>query len=110
MRSAETLSHNANNQWTTQQSMDEALKLPNGARFYRCALQVNPFQYVAEFKNQTPFRDEESYNRAIIEKCAELGIEVIGITDHYRIKSAHSLWKAACEAGLHVFPGFEAVT
>jgi hypothetical protein len=110
MRSTETLTHNTNNNSTTPRAIAGALKLPNGARFYRCALQVNPFQYVSEFKHQTAFRDEESYNRAIIEKCLELGIEVIGITDHYRIRSADSLWRAACEAGLYVFPGFEAVT
>jgi hypothetical protein len=110
MRSTESLSQNTNNDSTTRGSIDAALRLPNGARFYRCALQINPFQYVSDFKNETPFPDEESYNTAIIEKCLQLGIEVIGITDHYRIRSALSLWKAACEAGLYVFPGFEAVT
>ncbi len=33
----------------------EALKLPRGARFYRCALQVNPFEYVKREKNTTQF-------------------------------------------------------
>ena len=30
---------------TQSQALNEALKQPNGARFYRCALQVNPFAY-----------------------------------------------------------------
>ncbi len=87
-----------------------ALKLPSGARFYRCALQVNPFDYVRRQKRATPFPDEATYNAAILQKCHELGIEVIAVTDHYRVRTAEGLWSAAKAAGLHVFPGFEAVT
>lgn len=90
--------------------MQAALGLPNGARFYRCALQVNPFAYLATHNKQTTFNSEEDYNKAIIETCLEIGIEVIAVTDHYRVKHSGSLVRAARNAGLYAFSGFEAVT
>lgn len=90
--------------------MAEALKLPSGARFYRCALQVNPFDYVKRHNRETAFEDETSYNAAIVQACLDHDIEVIAITDHYRVHTADGLAKAARDAGIHVFPGFEAVT
>ncbi len=62
--------------------------LPSGARFYRCAFQVNTFDYVTRHKHPTPFTDEASYNAALIESCKSHGVEIIGLADHYRIKSA----------------------
>lgn len=95
-------------------SLSERLKaaeaLPNGARFYRCALQVNPFAYLGRQNKPTTFPDEASYNAAIIATCQELGIEVIGVTDHYRVDGSAGLVKAARDAGLFAFSGFEAVT
>ena len=90
--------------------MHAALDLPNGARFYRCALQVNPFAYLARHKKQTSFKSETEYNKAIVETCLEIGIEVIAVTDHYRVKHSASLVRAARDAGLWAFSGFEAVT
>ena len=90
--------------------METALKLPNGARFYRCALQVNPFAYLDRHNKQTTFKSEDEYNKAIIETCLELGIEIIAVTDHYRVKHSASLVCAARNAGVYAFSGFEAVT
>lgn len=95
---------------TARSPIEQALELPNGARFYRCALQVNPFGYLLTQKKTTPFPDEDAYNAAIVEACKANGIEVIGITDHYRVNSMVGLRQAAEEVGIHVFPGFEAVT
>lgn len=58
----------------------------------------------------TCFSDEDSYNEAVLEACLGNGIEVVGVTDHYRIKSSRKLMAAARAAGLIVLPGFEAVT
>ncbi len=91
-------------------SIAEALRIPSGARFYRCALQVNPYAYLASNNKKTTFRNETEYNDAIVEACKANGIEVIGITDHYRVKTARGLVRAATEAGIIVFPGFEAVS
>jgi len=88
----------------------KALALPKGARFYRCALQVNPFEYVIRHSKESPYTDEASYNTAMVKALLDQGIEVIAITDHYRVQTADGLAQAARESGIHVFPGFEAVT
>jgi ABC-type lipoprotein export system ATPase subunit len=84
--------------------------LPSGARFYRCAFQVNTYEYVVRNRHATLYRDEASYNAALIKACKDNGIEVIGVADHYRIRSAANLIKAARAAGVIVFPGFEAAS
>lgn len=99
---------------TLTSSISDAMKsvvdLPNGARFYRCALQINPFAYLQRFNKQNPFQSEEEYNDAIIKTCTEVGIEVIAVTDHFEVKHSINLVKAARKAGIHAFNGFEAVT
>lgn len=90
--------------------MQAALELPNGARFYRCALQVNPYAYLARHSKSTSFTSESDYNAAIVQACLDTGIEVIGVTDHYRVRDSISLVRIAREAGIHAFSGFEAVT
>ena len=81
-----------------------------GARFLRCALQVNPFPYLARHGTATSHGGEDEYNEALVEACRSVGIDAIAITDHYRVRSAESLMAAATAAGIFVFPGFEAVT
>jgi hypothetical protein len=87
-----------------------ALERAGGARFYRCALQVNPFEYHGRHGRTPTFSDEASYNDALVDECLAQGIEVLAVADHYRVKSAESLWKAASAAGITVFPAFEAMT
>ena len=81
-----------------------------GARFLRCALQVNPFSYLLRHSVDTPFDGEDKYNEAIVEACRRAGIDAIAVTDHYRARSAKGLISLAESAGIFVFPGFEAVT
>jgi hypothetical protein len=95
---------------TISKSLSAALKLPSGARFYRCALQVNPFAYLQRHSKPTTFQNEADYNAAIVAACKESDIEVIGVTDHYRVHQSASLVQAARAAGLFAFSGFEAVT
>jgi predicted ATPase len=90
--------------------LQAALELPNGARFYRCALQVNPFAYLKRHRKQTGYQSEADYNTAIVQACLDTGIEVIGVTDHYRVRDSASLVLAARNKGLWAFSGFEAVT
>ncbi|MCY4420202.1 MAG: AAA family ATPase [Gammaproteobacteria bacterium] len=94
---------------TVSESLREALNSPKGARFYRCALQVNPFMYSHRHNKETMYATEAEYNTAIIEACKEHSIEVIGVTDHYRVQDSLGLVLAAREAGLFAFSGFEAV-
>lgn len=92
------------------EQIQAALELPNGARFYRCALQVNPYAYLERHNRKSSFTSESDYNAAIVQVCLDLGIEVIGVTDHYRVRDSADLVRAAREAGIHAFSGFEAVT
>ena len=84
--------------------------MPNGARFYRCALQVNPFAYLQGHDRQTAFQSEAEYNDAIVKACLANNIQVVAITDHYSVQSSTTLVRAAREAGLWAFGGFKAVT
>ena len=88
----------------------KALDLPNGARFYRTSLQVNPFEYLIRHSKETAYTDEAGYNDAIVKACQDQGIEVIAVTDHYRINSAVGLIETAETAGIIAFRGFEAVS
>ncbi|MDE0112239.1 MAG: hypothetical protein OXI87_16430 [Albidovulum sp.] len=92
------------------ESLKKALDLPNGARFYRCALQVNPFAYLVRHDKAMNFKSGDEYNDAIVRTCQEIGIEVIAVTDHYRVKQSLGLVRAARTAGLFAFGEFEAVT
>ncbi len=88
----------------------EALSLPNGARFYKCALQVNPYVYLKRHSKATSFKNEDDYNAAIIKACQKENVEVIAVTDHHCIRGSESLINAAEAAGIKVFPAFEAST
>ncbi|HET8893782.1 MAG TPA: AAA family ATPase [Gaiellaceae bacterium] len=92
------------------EALSKALERPRGARFWRVALQVNPFEYLGRHAKPAGFADEAAYNAAIVEACREQGVEAIAITDHFRIDSSQTLASAAREAGIVVFPAFEAVT
>lgn len=94
----------------TPVNLEKIQELPSGARFYRCAFQVNTFEYVTRHKRPTSFQDEASYNDALVEAFKANGVEIIGLADHYRIKPATALIEAARAAGIVVFPGFEAVS
>jgi hypothetical protein len=73
-------------------------------------LQVDPFAYLTRHSKQTTYRSEAEYNAAIVAMCNDIGIEVIGVTDHYRVDASKGLVDAARAAGLFAFNGFEAVT
>ncbi|MGH3830595.1 MAG: PHP domain-containing protein [Pseudonocardiaceae bacterium] len=88
----------------------DALAAPEGARWHRVALQVNPYGYRGAPPLSTDFPDEQSYNEAIVHTFRELDIELIAITDHWRVDTTEGLAQAAEAAGVVVLPGFEAVS
>ncbi len=94
---------------TGSERLASAERLPNGARFYRCALQINPFTYLQRHDKPTEFRSEADYNEAIVRACREAGVEVVAVTDHYRVETPRALVRACREADLFAFGGFEAV-
>jgi energy-coupling factor transporter ATP-binding protein EcfA2 len=88
----------------------QAKNLPGGALFHRCALQVNPFEYVKRENKSTQFSDEKAYNAAMVQAFIDNKIEIIAITDHHRIHTGDTLAQAARQAGIIVFPGAELET
>lgn len=88
----------------------DALKRPNGARFYRCALQVNPFRYQGRHGKASAYAQESDYNEAIVAACIDNGIEAIAVTDHYRVADSRALVRLARERGIFAFGGFEAAS
>lgn len=75
------------------------------AKYYKCALQVNPFNY-AKYRGNA-VQDEEIYNEEIIKKCKQNDIRVVGLADHGSVDTAESLRSKLEENGIVVFPGFE---
>ena len=83
---------------------------PRGARWFRAALQVNPYLYHGKNPPTGSFADETAYNQALIERCRQQSIEIIAITDHWRVDTAEGLLAAADAQGLVALPGFEAIS
>ena len=79
----------------------------SGARFYKCALQVNPYSYGEKYRNGLENNSEEEYNKNILSQCKENNISVIGLADHGSVKSSESLRELLQQEGIVVFPGFE---
>jgi len=88
----------------------DAIRKPAGARFYKCALQVNPFAYAVRHAKQSSYKTEAEYNAAVVAGCLKEGIEIVGVTDHFRIATSQSIAAALTAAGIHVLLGFEAVS
>lgn len=82
----------------------DAVSRSPGGRFYRCALQVNPFDYGARHAAGSGYQSEAEYNDAMVSACLAAAIEVIAVTDHFRISSSATLIAAFEAAGIVVFP------
>jgi len=77
------------------------------ARFWRCALQVNPAGYHATYRGSDHGLTEAAYNQALLEQCLKLDIRVVGMADHGSVDSIDATRKVLEPAGIVVFPGFE---
>lgn len=77
------------------------------ARFWRCALQVNPVGYNSAYRGKQHGMSEADYNEALLAKCLELHIEVVGLADHGSVESVDTLRNILAPHGIVVFPGFE---
>ncbi|WP_237133126.1 TrlF family AAA-like ATPase [Pseudohongiella sp. O18] len=77
------------------------------AKFWRCALQLNPFGYNGTYRGADHGLDEAGYNHAILQKCLELNISVVGLADHGSVASVDALREVLQSHGIVVFPGFE---
>ena len=82
-------------------------RAPSGARFYKCALQVNPHHYGGTFRGQPSDGNAISHAQEIVDKAIDLGIEVLAITDHNSVSAVAAFRSAARNREVRIFPGFE---
>ena len=80
-----------------------------GAHWIRAALQVNPYAYQGRNSPATRFGSEADYNKALLDKCVDLGIAIIAITDHWCVDTSVGLAQDAAARGIVALPGFEAI-
>ncbi len=92
----------------TPKGIVAALNKPNGSKFFRCAFQVNPFDYGKRHAKDVDYNTEDEYNDAMVKACLEKKVQVVAITDHFRFDSSLQLAERLRSEGIHVFPGFEA--
>lgn len=76
------------------------------ARFFKCALQVNPVGYI-QYRGQQQVLSEEDYNQQLLNAALEAGIEVIGLADHGSVNGFEKIKSLFGQQGIVVFPGFE---
>ena len=80
------------------------------ARFWKCALQVNPHSYSANYRGQDHGMDAGTYAKALRDVCLEEDVQVVGLADHGSVADAEIVRQVLVEAGIVVFPGFEVAT
>ncbi len=82
------------------------LNEPNGARFYKCALQVNPHDYI-RYRGGHADPDAHLYGKKLIEEAKKCEIQVMAITHHNNADFVEVIRPLAQEKGITIFPGFE---
>lgn len=80
------------------------------ARFWKCALQVNPHSYTQSYQGHDHGMDAESYASALRDLCLEEGVHVVGLADHGSVDKSELVRSVLTETGIVVFPGFEVAT
>lgn len=76
------------------------------ARFWKCALQVNPADYI-KYRGTDHGMTEEEYNQALLHAALRNDIKVIGLADHGNVDAVDEIRQLMNEHGIIVFPGFE---
>ena len=77
------------------------------ARFWKCALQVNPYNYNSAYRGTDHGMTEERYNQELLRVAKEQGIKVIGLADHGNVDGVDAIRTLMNEHSIIVFPGFE---
>ena len=80
------------------------------AQFWKCALQVNPHTYSANYRGKGHGLDASTYAVALRDACLTESIQVVGLADHGSVADAEIMRKVLVDAGIVVFPGFEVAT
>ncbi|MBI9093464.1 MAG: hypothetical protein JEY71_01140 [Sphaerochaeta sp.] len=77
------------------------------AQFWKCALQVNPFNYNSKYRNKDHGLSEDEYNNKLRQVALENNIKILGIANHGSVEEIDNIRKAMEGSGIIVFPGFE---
>ena len=77
------------------------------ARFWKCALQVNPHSYSVNYRGQDHGLSADAYAERLLEVCLEEDISVVGLADHGSVEYVDLIRDRLSEQGILVFPGFE---
>lgn len=76
------------------------------AKFWKCALQVNPAGYIA-YRGGDHGMTEEQYNQDLVRIAKENDIKVIGLASHGNVDGMDAIRAIMNDYGILVFPGFE---
>ncbi|MEC5210869.1 ABC-type enterochelin transport system ATPase subunit [Psychrobacter sp. PL15] len=76
------------------------------ARFFKCALQVNPASYI-KYRGQKQETSEADYNQQLLDAAIEANIDIIGLADHGCVDNIDSIRELFTAHDIVVFPGFE---
>ncbi|MBE1426122.1 DNA repair ATPase RecN [Desulfomicrobium macestii] len=76
------------------------------AQFWKCALQVNPVDYIS-YRGADHGMSQEQYNQKLVEVALENNIKVIGLADHGNVDGVDAIRTVMNQQGILVFPGFE---
>jgi len=76
------------------------------ARFWKCALQVNPADYI-KYRGQKQTLSTADYNQQLLDACIEANISVIGMADHGSVEGIDAIRELFSSTDIIVFPGFE---
>ena len=77
------------------------------ARFWKCALQVNPYDYGKTYQGQDHGLSAEAYVQELLEVCRRENIQVVGLADHGSVQGVDLFRDTLSQHGITVFPGFE---
>ena len=79
------------------------------AKFWKCALQVNPYSYI-KYRGKEHELSEDEYNAQLLKICLAEKIKIIGIADHGNVGGVDAIRGVMTAKGILVFPGFEIST
>ncbi len=77
------------------------------ARFWKCALQVNPHGYGRTCRGQDHGLGAGGYAQALLEACQCEDIQVVGLADHGSVQDVDLIRDTLAPHDIIVFPGFE---
>jgi ABC-type Mn2+/Zn2+ transport system ATPase subunit len=81
------------------------------AKFWKCALQVNPADYIRyRGTGQDHGLSEDAYNQMLLDIAKQNDIKVIGLAQHGNVSSYQKIRDLMTQNDILVFPGFEIAT